>query len=113
MGYSDTDVAEYLFKAKPLIDALVKFLCNDLTKACAIEPPPVPKVLSAFDAGLFLLARPGYLAQAQEWLNLSKPKLSNPSYYRRPLYGDITHMALLVDAVGTLLVPSQPTAQIC
>ncbi|XP_010264575.1 PREDICTED: auxin response factor 11-like [Nelumbo nucifera] len=43
MGYSDTDVAEYLFKAKPLIDALVKFLCNDLTKACAIEPPPVPK----------------------------------------------------------------------
>nr|DAD42733.1 TPA_asm: hypothetical protein HUJ06_000963 [Nelumbo nucifera] len=32
--------------------------------------------------------------------------------YRRSLYGDITHRALLVDAVGTLLVPSQPTAQI-
>ncbi|XP_010262204.1 PREDICTED: uncharacterized protein LOC104600766 [Nelumbo nucifera] len=43
MGYSDTDVAEYLFKAKPSIDSLVKFLCNDLTKACAVEPPPVPK----------------------------------------------------------------------
>ncbi|KAH7557140.1 hypothetical protein JRO89_XS11G0058200 [Xanthoceras sorbifolium] len=32
--------------------------------------------------------------------------------YRRALYGDITHKALLVDAVGTLLVPSQPMAQI-
>lgn len=33
--------------------------------------------------------------------------------YRRSLYGDITHKALLVDAVGTLLVPSQPMAQVC
>ncbi|XP_010926971.1 uncharacterized protein [Elaeis guineensis] len=32
--------------------------------------------------------------------------------YRRALYGEITHKALLVDAVGTLLVPSQPMAQI-
>lgn len=32
--------------------------------------------------------------------------------YRRSLYGDITHKALLVDAVGTLLVPSQPMAQV-
>ncbi|EOA27573.1 hypothetical protein CARUB_v10023710mg, partial [Capsella rubella] len=32
--------------------------------------------------------------------------------YRRSLYGEITHKALLVDAVGTLLVPAQPTAQI-
>lgn len=32
--------------------------------------------------------------------------------YRKALYGDITHKALLVDAVGTLLVPSQPMAQI-
>ncbi|XVE95780.1 hypothetical protein REPUB_Repub02eG0129200 [Reevesia pubescens] len=32
--------------------------------------------------------------------------------YRRSLYGEITHKALLVDAVGTLLAPSQPTAQI-
>nr|DAD48943.1 TPA_asm: hypothetical protein HUJ06_018880 [Nelumbo nucifera] len=43
MGYSDTDVAEYLFRSKPQIDVLVKFLCNDLTKTCAVEPPPVPK----------------------------------------------------------------------
>lgn len=32
--------------------------------------------------------------------------------YRRSLYGDITHKALLVDAVGTLVLPSQPMAQI-
>ncbi|XP_047322018.1 haloacid dehalogenase-like hydrolase domain-containing protein 3 [Impatiens glandulifera] len=32
--------------------------------------------------------------------------------YRRALYGGITHKALLVDAVGTLVVPSQPMAQI-
>ncbi|XP_038691153.1 haloacid dehalogenase-like hydrolase domain-containing protein 3 isoform X2 [Tripterygium wilfordii] len=32
--------------------------------------------------------------------------------YRRFLYGEITHKALLVDAAGTLLVPSQPMAQI-
>ncbi|KAF8393507.1 hypothetical protein HHK36_021751 [Tetracentron sinense] len=43
MGYSDTDVAEYLFKAKPQIDALVNFLCKDLTKACSTKPPPIPK----------------------------------------------------------------------
>lgn len=33
--------------------------------------------------------------------------------YRKSLYGEITHKALLVDAVGTLLVPSQPMAQVC
>ncbi|CAA3001356.1 N-acylneuraminate-9-phosphatase-like [Olea europaea var. sylvestris] len=32
--------------------------------------------------------------------------------YRRNLYGGLTHKALFVDAVGTLLVPSQPMAQI-
>ncbi|KAA8517247.1 hypothetical protein F0562_017501 [Nyssa sinensis] len=32
--------------------------------------------------------------------------------YRRSLYGGISHKALLVDAVGTLVVPSQPMAQI-
>ncbi|KAJ0098597.1 hypothetical protein Patl1_20897 [Pistacia atlantica] len=32
--------------------------------------------------------------------------------YRRSLYGEISHKALLVDAVGTLLVPSQPMAKI-
>ena len=32
--------------------------------------------------------------------------------YRRSLYGEITHKAVLVDAVGTLVVPSQPMAQV-
>lgn len=32
--------------------------------------------------------------------------------YRRNLYGGLTHNALLVDAVGTLVVPSQPMAQV-
>ncbi|KAJ8534213.1 hypothetical protein K7X08_007537 [Anisodus acutangulus] len=32
--------------------------------------------------------------------------------YRRGLYGGLTHKALLVDAVGTLVIPSQPMAQI-
>lgn len=33
--------------------------------------------------------------------------------YRKSLYGgNITHKALFVDAVGTLLVPAQPTAQV-
>lgn len=44
MGYSDTDVAEYMYKEKPQIDELIKFLCKDLTGACRTKPPKVPKV---------------------------------------------------------------------
>ncbi|ERN15473.1 hypothetical protein AMTRI_Chr05g68330 [Amborella trichopoda] len=43
MGYTDTDVAEFLFKTKPQIDTLTNFLCKDLSKACSAKPPPVPK----------------------------------------------------------------------
>ncbi|MQM04111.1 hypothetical protein Taro_036907 [Colocasia esculenta] len=43
MGYSDTDVAEYMYTSKPSLDSLVKFLCRDLTKSCLTKPPPVPK----------------------------------------------------------------------
>ncbi|PIA64410.1 hypothetical protein AQUCO_00100115v1 [Aquilegia coerulea] len=43
MGYSDTDVAEYMFKSKPQIETLVDYLCSDLTKACSVKPPPLPK----------------------------------------------------------------------
>lgn len=43
MGYSDTDVAEYLYKSQPQIDSLVNYLCKDLTKACSTKPPLVPK----------------------------------------------------------------------
>ncbi|KAJ4958515.1 hypothetical protein NE237_025626 [Protea cynaroides] len=43
MDYADTDVAEYMFKAKPQIDSLVNVLCHDLTKACSVKPPPLPR----------------------------------------------------------------------
>ncbi|KAI9119030.1 hypothetical protein K1719_009705 [Acacia pycnantha] len=43
IGYSDTDVAEYLYKSKPDIDSLLKYFCKDLTEACSTKPPPVPK----------------------------------------------------------------------
>ncbi|KAF7851459.1 hypothetical protein BT93_L3884 [Corymbia citriodora subsp. variegata] len=43
MGYSDTDVAEYLYNSKPQIDSLVDFLCKDLSRACSSKPPPLPK----------------------------------------------------------------------
>lgn len=32
--------------------------------------------------------------------------------YRKSVYGEVTHRALLVDVVGTLIVPAQPTAQV-
>lgn len=44
LGYSDTDVAEYLYKSKPDIGSFVNYLCKDLSTACSIKPPPVPKV---------------------------------------------------------------------
>ncbi|KAL6523605.1 hypothetical protein OROGR_017208 [Orobanche gracilis] len=43
LGYSDTDVAEYLYKKRPRVDSLVSFICKDLTEACSSKPPPVPK----------------------------------------------------------------------
>lgn len=46
IGYSDTDVAEYIYKSKPDLVSLVNHLCKDLTDACSKKPPPVPKVLS-------------------------------------------------------------------
>lgn len=44
IGYSDTDVAEYIYKSKPDLVSLVNHLCKDLTDACSKKPPPVPKV---------------------------------------------------------------------
>ncbi|CAH8364305.1 unnamed protein product [Eruca vesicaria subsp. sativa] len=43
IGYSDTDVAEYIYKSKPDLASLVNHLCKDLTDACTKNPPPVPK----------------------------------------------------------------------
>ena len=44
IGYSDTDVAEYIYKSKPDLASLVNHLCKDLTDACTKNPPPLPKV---------------------------------------------------------------------
>ncbi|KAL3825245.1 hypothetical protein ACJIZ3_021274 [Penstemon smallii] len=46
LGYSDTDVAEYLYKKKPQLNPFVDFVCKDLTEACSSKPPPVPKARS-------------------------------------------------------------------
>ncbi|KAL1210633.1 hypothetical protein V5N11_006949 [Cardamine amara subsp. amara] len=43
IGYSDTDVAEYMYNSKPDLVSLVNHLCKDLTDACSKNPPPVPK----------------------------------------------------------------------
>ncbi|XVE54118.1 hypothetical protein DITRI_Ditri03aG0055800 [Diplodiscus trichospermus] len=43
MGYSDTDVAEYIYTSKPDIESLLNYLCKDLTKACKTKPPPLLK----------------------------------------------------------------------
>ncbi|KAL8456496.1 hypothetical protein ACS0TY_034636 [Phlomoides rotata] len=43
LGYSDTDVAEHIYKNKPEINSLTSFICKDLTGACNSKPPPVPK----------------------------------------------------------------------
>ncbi|KAJ8452138.1 hypothetical protein Cgig2_016719 [Carnegiea gigantea] len=43
LGYSDTDLAEYIYARKPQLDALSNYLCKDLGNACSKKPPPVPK----------------------------------------------------------------------
>ncbi|GAV68295.1 DUF3456 domain-containing protein [Cephalotus follicularis] len=43
MGYSDTDIAEYIYTSKPDTYSLFNHLCKDLTTACTIKPAPVPK----------------------------------------------------------------------
>ncbi|XP_019175806.1 PREDICTED: uncharacterized protein LOC109171132 isoform X2 [Ipomoea nil] len=50
MGYSDTDIAEYLYNNKPQLDSLLNFLCKDLSKACSSMPPPVAKDRAAGEA---------------------------------------------------------------
>ncbi|XP_020271947.1 uncharacterized protein LOC109847110 [Asparagus officinalis] len=43
IGYSDTDVAEFVYKHRPSVDKLANVLCKDLSDACSKSPPPVPK----------------------------------------------------------------------
>ncbi|KAJ0963055.1 hypothetical protein J5N97_028177 [Dioscorea zingiberensis] len=42
-GISDTNVVEFLIKSKPSVDVFIDVLCNDLSKACFVKPPSVPK----------------------------------------------------------------------
>lgn len=43
VGFSDTDIAEYIYARRPQLDSLVNYLCKDLSKACSKKPAPVPK----------------------------------------------------------------------
>ncbi|KAJ4788703.1 tRNA (Mo5U34)-methyltransferase [Rhynchospora pubera] len=43
MGFADTDVGEFFYKKGPTINELVNYLCHDLSEACSVMTPPVPK----------------------------------------------------------------------
>ncbi|XP_078177235.1 nucleophosmin [Carex rostrata] len=43
MGFADTDVAEFFYKKRPSIEELANYLCHDLSDACSVKTPPVPK----------------------------------------------------------------------
>lgn len=76
MGYSDTDVAEYLYTSKVDIKSFLNYVCKDLTKACSRKPPPVPKVcINKFYFWLILfLSCPNYLtpSYSSQIVNASK-----------------------------------------
>ncbi|XP_042465664.1 uncharacterized protein LOC122048124 [Zingiber officinale] len=42
LGYTDTDVAEFVYSTRPSVDQLINFLCKDLSKACSVKPHPLP-----------------------------------------------------------------------
>ncbi|KAJ3686456.1 hypothetical protein LUZ61_015620 [Rhynchospora tenuis] len=43
VGFADTDVGEFFYKKRPTINELVNYLCHDLSEACSVKTPPVPK----------------------------------------------------------------------
>jgi hypothetical protein len=45
MGFADTDVAEFFYKKQPSVEELVNYLCHDLSEACSVKTPLVPKVI--------------------------------------------------------------------
>jgi hypothetical protein len=47
-----------------------------------------------------LVLHPSFLGFLAVWDNY---------IYRKSMYGNVTHQALLVDAIGTFMVPTQPT----
>ncbi|KAL3841293.1 hypothetical protein ACJIZ3_025884 [Penstemon smallii] len=60
----------------------------------------------------FVLHKSQYFSSCSAALSGSTRLLKEYEDYRRNLHGGLTHKALLVDAVGTLVVPSQPMAQV-
>ncbi|KAK1377724.1 hypothetical protein POM88_024468 [Heracleum sosnowskyi] len=46
--YSDTAVAEFLYRKKPTVRSLIELLCKDLSKACTTKPLAVPKVAALY-----------------------------------------------------------------
>ncbi|RHN53145.1 hypothetical protein MtrunA17_Chr6g0488281 [Medicago truncatula] len=68
MGYSDTDVAEYLYSCKPDIDSLTNYLCKDLSKSCNTKPPPVPKVFQTRTPGEPFVAKSSNEAEMEKLL---------------------------------------------
>ncbi|KAJ4756215.1 Haloacid dehalogenase-like hydrolase domain-containing protein 3 [Rhynchospora pubera] len=77
-------------------------------------PPPVPT--AALSERRLATAAGAVAAEAEVHDGASLWDLTAAAreyeQYRRSIYGEITHRALLVDAVGTLVVPAQPMAQI-
>lgn len=59
-----------------------------------------------------LLSRPRSTSKNKLYSSEAAVAVKDYEEYRRALYGEITHKAVLVDAVGTLVVPSQPMAQV-
>lgn len=74
-----------------------KFFASSVTAAATTEEVPMDTMSSSMDT----LNGSRLFGLVKEYED-----------YRRALYGGLTHKALLVDAVGTLVLPSQPMAQI-
>ncbi|KAJ6794675.1 Uncharacterized protein M6B38_230115 [Iris pallida] len=82
ISYSDTDVAEFVYKKKPSVDRLVEYLCNDLSEACSVKPPPVPKGRTP---GESFMAKPSKDAEMEKILRSMEgmPGAPNMKMYSR------------------------------
>lgn len=72
----------------------------------------LPIFHAAFDSPIPSSSIYSYSSSSEEAADL-KPRRDYYDEYRMAKYGGkLTHKALLVDAVGTLVIPSQPMAQV-
>lgn len=96
-----------------LVGALSRFGFLESSSNVATAPSPFKGLFPA--SGSRSVPRP-YSALASQEADVSIGSrglwLKDYEDYRKSMYGGVTHKALLVDAVGTLLIPSQPMAQI-